>query len=108
MYISKFSSKLHRCWPFKPQSGASRNLYTIQILILRLQVFQVLSQVLINVFYWNLCQSPEVSLPILRFHSRDEGSGMAVLIGLLSSYKVQDLPDVTQVFTAPTRAAVMK
>ena len=41
-------------------------------------MFQVFSQVLVNGHYLNLCQSPEVSLPIPRFHNREEVSATAV------------------------------
>ena len=41
-------------------------------------MFQVFSQVLVNGYYLNLCQSPEVSLPIPRFHNREEVSATAV------------------------------
>ena len=41
-------------------------------------MFQVFSQVLVNGHYLNLCQSPEVSLPIPRFHNREEVSATGV------------------------------
>lgn len=41
-------------------------------------MFQVFSQVLVNSHYLNLCQSPEVYLPIPRFHNREEVSATGV------------------------------
>lgn len=68
-------------------------------------VFQVLSQVLVNGFYWNLCQSPELSLPIPDSTAERRALPRQYMIGLHWLNAQSSLPSVSTPTDIPEQAS---